>query len=158
MGYDRSRHVSKTDYDLWIPDSWFRVHPKPGPPGDDLAIALGNIASDAEEIDAPGLPEESQEGSDMLVHGNTRPEGVGAFLADEASDALRIAGVYGVDDGPDPLARDASGQDRAVAVALFAGLLSPTGLCETEGDYENGQDFGFHSGLLMPERLKRDQA
>jgi len=36
IGYDRSRQLSATDYDLWIPDSWFRVHPKPDPPGDGL--------------------------------------------------------------------------------------------------------------------------
>ena len=36
MRYYGGYHVSTSYNHLWVPDSWFRVHPKPGPPGDDL--------------------------------------------------------------------------------------------------------------------------
>jgi len=36
LGYDRCHHVSKVVNDLWVDSPRGRVHPVPGPPGDDL--------------------------------------------------------------------------------------------------------------------------
>jgi hypothetical protein len=48
MRYYGGYHVSTSYNHLWVPDSWFRVHPRPGSPGEEIKRAL--MAGDAPRV------------------------------------------------------------------------------------------------------------